>query len=42
MKPRTGPASPTLLLLLRIVILHLSFAARQPHARERGLHLALS
>jgi hypothetical protein len=33
MKSRTGPASPTLLLLLRIFIL--PFTARQPHARER-------
>jgi hypothetical protein len=42
MKSRTGPAPPTLLLLFRIFILLFPFAARQPYARERGLHLAFS
>ena len=38
MKSRTGSASPTLLLLLRIFILPLP--ARQPHARQRRITLA--
>ena len=42
MKPRTGPAPPTLLLLLRIFILLFPFATRQPHARKCGITLALS